>query len=335
MTPVQARSELLRAAAVLGAALLVGLLFPQFAHRGLIFIAGVFWINVVFGMSFNLLFGTSGILSFGQAMFYAAGAYVLGVLSLKIPAAPFLLVWLAAGLAGALLALLVGIVALRRAEGVYFAVLTLAFAALVHILISKSTLLGRNDGLAGIRRPVIELGPLRLDLSSGDAYYYFIMLACLAMVALLWYLTHGRFGRTLRAIKQDPQRAAFLGIPVQRYRLAAFVVSGAMTAWAGALIGPWSQIVTPELAHWSNSTNPILYTLLGGSGSFWGAGLGAAILAGVFYVTRTLVGVADVVTGLMLLAVVLALPGGVMGLLMGRRERAAAAAQAARGGGHG
>lgn len=334
MTPDQARKELLRMAVVLAAALVAGALFPQFAHRGLVFIAGIFWINVVFGMSFNLLFGTSGILSFGQAMFYATGAYLLGVVSLKLPGAPFLLVWLAAGLAGGLLALLVGVVALRRAEGVYFAVLTLAFAALVHILISKSTLMGRNDGLPGISRPTIELGPLRLDLAAGDNYYYFVMVACLAMVAVLWWLTHSRFGRTLRAIKQDPQRAAFLGIPVQRYRLAAFVVSGAMTAWAGALVGPWSQIVTPELAHWSNSTNPILYTLLGGSGSFWGPGLGAAILAGVFYATRTLVGVADIVTGAMLLAVVLALPGGVMGLIMSRRERDAAAS-GGKGGGHG
>jgi branched-chain amino acid transport system permease protein len=334
MTPEQARAELLRMVAVLAAALALGALFPHVAHRGLVFIAGVFWINVVFGMSFNLLFGTSGILSFGQAMFYATGAYLLGAVTLHLPEVPFLLVWLLAGVAGGVLALLVGVVALRRAEGVYFAVLTLAFAALVHILITKSTLLGRNDGLPGIRRPVLELGPLRVDLASGDAYYYFLMVVCVGMVAVLWYLTHGRFGRTLRAIKQDPQRAAFLGIPVQRYRLAAFVVSGAMTAWAGALIGPWSQIVTPELAHWTNSTNPILYTLLGGSGSFWGAGLGAAILAGVFYVTRTMVGVADIVTGAMLLAVVLALPGGVMGLILGRRARQAAAEQG-KGGGHG
>lgn len=333
MTPDHARTETVRAAVVLGVAIVAGLLFPQFAHRGLVFIAGMFWINVVFGMAFNLLFGTSGILSFGQAMFYAVGAYLLGAVTLKVPEAPFLLVWLAAGLAGGLLALLVGLVALRRAEGVYFAVLTLAFAALVHIVISKSTVLGRNDGLAGIRRPIVELGFARLDLTTGDGYYYFIMAACLLMVGALWWLTHSRFGRTMRAIKQDPQRADFLGIPVQRYRLAAFVVSGAMTAWAGALSGPWAQIVTPEVAHWSTSTNPILYTLLGGSGSFWGPGLGAAILAGVFYVTRTLVGVADIVTGAMLLAVVLALPGGVMGLIMSRREREASGKP--QGGGHG
>ncbi len=334
MTPEQARAELLRMIAVLCAALVAGALFPQVAHRGLVFIAGVFWINVVFGMSFNLLFGTSGILSFGQAMFYATGAYLLGAATVHLPELPFLLVWLVAGLAGGLLALLVGVVALRRAEGVYFAVLTLAFAALLNIVITKSTVLGRNDGLAGVRRPLIELGPIRLDLASGDSYYYFVMIACIAMVAVLWFLSYGRFGRTLRAIKQDPQRAAFLGIPVQRHRLLAFVVSGAMTAWAGALIGPWSQIVTPELAHWTNSTNPILYTLLGGSGSFWGAGLGAAILAAVFYVTRTMVGVADIVTGAMLLAVVLALPGGVMGLIMSRREREAASGTS-RGAGHG
>jgi branched-chain amino acid transport system permease protein len=84
---------------------------------------------------------------------------------------------------------------------------------------------------------------------------------------------------------------------------------------AGALVAPWTQIVTPELAHWSNSTNPILYTLLGGSAYFWGPVLGAVLLSAVFYVTRTLMGISDLVTGLLLLTVVLALPGGVLGML--------------------
>lgn len=333
MTASESRTDLRRFLLVLACGLVAGALFPSVANRGLVFVAGMFWINVVFGMAFNLLFRTSGILSFGQAMFYAAGAYLLALVILKMPSMPFLLGLVVAGVVGAVLAALVGVVALRRTEGVYFSVLTLAFAELIHIVITKTTLLGRNDGLTGLTRPVIEAGPLRLDLAAGDAYYYFVMVACSLLIAVLWVVTRGPFGRAMSAIRQDPQRADFLGMPVQRYRLIAFAISGAVTAVAGALSAPWLQLVTPEVARWSNSTNPILYTLLGGSGFFWGPAVGAAILSAVFYLTRTLVGIADLVTGGMLLVVVLALPGGVLGLLS--RLRGEPAPRKSSGGGHG
>jgi branched-chain amino acid transport system permease protein len=216
---------------------------------------------------------------------------------------------------GGLLAGLVGAVALRRNEGVYFAILTLAFAELLHLLISNTALLGRNDGLSGLARPVLQLPGLQLDLRDGDRFYYLIVAVCGGLIALLRWTTGTPFGRALQAIKQDPERAEFLGIPVRLHRWAGFVIAGAVTALAGALVAPWAQIVTPELAHWSNSTNPILYTLLGGSAYFWGPVLGAVLLSAVFYLTRTLVGVSDLVTGLLLLGVVLSMPGGVLGLL--------------------
>ena len=111
-----------------------------------------------------------------------------------------------------------------------------------------------------------------------------------------------------------------------------FVFAGLTTALAGALVAPWAQIVSPELAHWSNSTNPILFTLLGGSAYFWGPVMGAVLLSAVFYATRTLVGISDLVTGLLLLGVVLALPGGVLGLASRwlRPRPAAAAAKEAK-----
>ena len=315
MTGAEARSDFIRFLGVLVAGLVAGAVFPMLANRGLVFIGGMLWINIVFGMAFNLLFRTSGILSFGQAMFYAAGAYLLAVLMLNFPDMPFLLVLAFGGVSGAVIAALVGVVALRRTEGVYFSVLTLAFAELLHIVITKTTLLGRNDGLTGLRRPVIDLGVVRLDLGQGDAFYYFMMVACAVLVTVLWVVTRSGFGRAMTAIRLDPQRAAFLGMPVQRYRLLAFIISGAATGLAGALAAPWLQIVTPDVARWANSTNPILFTLLGGSAYFWGPAVGALILSVVFYVTRTLVGIADLVTGGLLLAVVLAMPGGVLGLL--------------------
>lgn len=292
----------------------LGCLLPAVLNRGLVFIAGMVWINAVFGLSFNLLFGLSGVLSFGQAMFFAAGAYGAAVFT-QHSGLPFILAWPLAGLAGALLAALVGGVALRRTEGVYFAILTLSFAELLHLLVVNTAVLGKNDGLSGLARPVLQLGEWRLDLGVGDSFYYFIVAACVALIALVRWVSATPFGRALQALKQDPERAEFLGIPVRLHRWAIFVFAGFTTAMAGALVAPWAQIVTPELAHWSNSTNPILYTLLGGSAYFWGPVLGAVLLSAVFYLTRTLVGISDLVTGLLLLSVVLALPGGVLGLL--------------------
>lgn len=299
---------------VLAVVMALGLLVPSLLNRGLIFIAGLVWINAVFGLGFNLLFGLSGVLSFGQAMFFAAGAYAAAMFTQTL-GWPFLPAWVMAAVVGGVIAALVGAVALRRSEGVYFAILTLAFAEMLHLLVVNTGFLGRNDGLSGLARPVLSLGGWRLDLGQGDNFYYFIVLACGAMIAVIRYIIGTAFGRALQAVKQDPERAEFLGIPVRLHRLVIFVVAGALTAAAGALVAPWSQIVTPELAHWSNSTNPILFTLLGGSAYFWGPALGAVLLSAVFYVTRTLVGVSDLVTGLLLLAVVLALPGGVLGLL--------------------
>lgn len=291
---------------VLLALVAAGCFLPLVLNRGLVFIAGMVWINAVFGLSFNLLFGLSGVLSFGQAMFFAAGAYGAAVLT-QASGLPFLLAWPLAGLAGAALAAVVGGVALRRTEGVYFAILTLSFAELVHLLVVNTGFLGKNDGLSGLTRPAW--------LASGDDFYYFIVLACAALIALVRWVVASPFGRALQAVKQDPDRAEFLGIPVRLHRWVVFVFAGFVTAMAGALVAPWTQIVTPDLAHWSNSTNPILYTLLGGSAYFWGPVLGAVLLSMVFYATRTLVGISDLATGLLLLAVVLALPGGVLGLL--------------------
>lgn len=292
----------------------LGALVPGVLNRGLIFIAGLVWINAVFGLAFNLLFGLSGVLSFGQAMFFAAGAYAAAVFTQQL-GLPFVPALLLAGLVGGALAGAVGAMALRRSEGVYFAILTLAFAELLHLLVANIGFLGRNDGLSGLQRPVLSFAGLTLDLSKADHFYYFIVVACGALIALIRWVIATPFGRALQALKQDPERAEFLGIPVRLHRLVVFVFAGTVTAWAGALVAPWSQIVTPELAHWSNSTNPILYTLLGGSAYFWGPALGAVLLSAVFYLTRTLVGMSDLATGLLLLGVVLALPGGVLGLL--------------------
>lgn len=297
---------------VLALLVVIGLALPLVVNRGLVFLAGIVAVNMVLGLAFNLLFSTAGLLSFGQAAFSAAGAYTTALLMLRVPEVPFLLVLLASALVGALLALAIGFVALRRTEGVYFAVLTLAFSELVHIVVSKTRFFGKNDGLTGIPRP--KIGPL--DLGPGDRYYLFVVLATALVVALLWWVGHSRLGRSFRAVRLDPMRAAFLGIDIQRRRLEAFAIAGAATGFAGALGAPLASIVSPDLAHWAESTKPILFTLLGGAGTFWGPAVGAVVYAAVEYGTRSLAGASDLITGALLLGVVLAVPGGILGLVM-------------------
>jgi branched-chain amino acid transport system permease protein len=314
-------------------ALLTGaaLLLPLVANRGLVFLAGVVAINVVLGLAFNLLFSTAGLLSFGQATFSAAGAYAVALLLLRVPEIPFLLALAASAAVGAAIATLIGLVALRRTEGVYFAVLTLAFAELVYVVIAKTSFFGRNDGLTGIPRP--RIGPF--DLAQGQAYYVFVILVTALLIAVLWWVSHSRLGRSFRAVRLDPMRAAFLGIDVRRRQLQAFAISGACAATAGGLMGPLTSIVSPDLAHWGESTKPILFTLLGGAGHFWGPLVGAIVFSGVEYGTRSLAGASDLITGGLLLAVVLAIPGGLLGLAalvlrrLGRRKRATSPASTA------
>lgn len=295
--------------------LTVCLALPSVANGGIVFLAGLVLIDVVIALSFNFLFATIGILSFGQAMFVMVGAYGAGILIKTYPGLSILPALAAAGAASGLVALVIGYVALRRSEGTYFAVLTLAFASLVWIVVGKVEALGREDGLTGIVRPELGLAVESIPLAQGYRLYYFVVGFCATLVAILFLATRSQFGRAARAIRLDPQRAAFLGINVQAHRLAAFVFAGTVTGLAGGLLGPWTQVLTPDLGHWTQSTRPILHALLGGAGSFWGPALGSVVFALLAYLTRTLTGLTDLVTGGLLLAVVLAFPGGLLGLL--------------------
>ncbi|MEW5423326.1 branched-chain amino acid ABC transporter permease [Amorphus sp. 3PC139-8] len=299
--------------AILAGALLIGATLPLYANAGIVFLAGLVAIDIVIALAFNFLFATVGVLSFGQAGFILVGAYAAGV-AIKFSGVSILPTLILAGVASAFVAMVIGLVALRRVSGVYFAVLTLAFASLGFVAVSKSEFLGREDGLTGITRPDLELGIAAISLTESVHFYYFVLAVCAVLIAVMWYSTSSQFGRTLKAIKQDADRSAFLGINVQGFRVAAFVLAGAVTGMAGALLGPLTQIVTPDLGYWTQSTKPILYAMLGGSGFFWGPAVGAVLFAVLSYATRTLVGMTEVITGGLLLVVVLAIPGGVLGV---------------------
>jgi branched-chain amino acid transport system permease protein len=294
---------------------------PLWVNAGPLYVVGTVLVQVVFALSWNILFGYAGLVSFGHAGFFALGAYLAALALRHVAGMPFLGVLGAAALLGACAAWVIGVLALRRMSGVFLAVLTVALAEALRLIIGFSTFLGREDGITDIPRPTLGFGPVHIDIASSNAYYWFLLAATVLITAFLWWLLHSRFGRTLQTVRQDAERAAFMGTNVARYRLAAFVISGAVAAVAGALYAPWSRIVTVEEVHWLASAQPMLNTLLGGVGSFWGPVVGAGLFATITYATRTLVGLSELIVGAGLLAIILLAPNGAVGLWRGVEAR--------------
>lgn len=306
----------------LGVAVLLAVVsVPLWANPGLEFIIGLILIQALFAMSWNILFGYVGLASFGHAGFFAIGAYFTGaMLRYQIPL-PFLATLLLAAVAGGAVAWLIGIVALRRLSGIFLAVLTVALSEILRLVLGYTKFLGAEDGLSNIPRPRIDLGFAVLDLGPAHAYYLFMLATVALVTAGLWWLLHGRWGRVFQIIREDAERAGFLGTDVARYRVAAFVLSGALAAFAGALYAPWTRVVTLEEVHWLQSLQPMLYTLLGGVGSFWGPAIGAAVFAAISYYTRTFSGLSEVIVGGVLILIILIAPSGIVGLYQRLRQR--------------
>jgi branched-chain amino acid transport system permease protein len=305
---------------------------PIWVGGGVLYIACLVLIGTIFAMSWNLMFGFGGVATFGHAAFFAVGAYLSAFLLKSASHVPFELALLAAAALAAFVAAAIGIIAIRRANGVQLAILTLALAEVLRVIISYSATLGRDEGLSGVPRPSVGYGGLSAQLSSDTSYYLFLCLCCGLLGWFLWALCHSAFGRTLRSIRQDAQRALFLGINVDRFRLLAFIIAAAVAAVCGALSAPLSQIVTPETASIARSTQPMLHTLVGGAASFWGPAVGTVVFAALEYSTRTLAGLSELIMGVTLLVIVLVAPGGVVGharalydRLMRRRQAGAPA----------
>ncbi|MET0743889.1 MAG: branched-chain amino acid ABC transporter permease, partial [Microvirga sp.] len=217
----------------------------------------------------------------------------------------------------------VGLIVLPRTTGIQLAVLTLALSQLVLLYASYTDALGRDDGLSGLKRPRLDLGSFTIDLTPLPHYYYFILFVSVAVTALLLWFVSGPRGRILLAVRIDPERAAFLGVNVRRQRIMAFTLAGAIAALVGAVAAPWAQIVSTDSMSWLSSAQPMLATLLGGAGSFWGPVIGTFGLALINYATRTFAGLSELTVGGVLLIVVMIAPAGILGLArsFSRRSR--------------
>jgi len=249
-------------------------LFPLVARSYSLYLAMQILILSVFSLGFNLLFGYAGLLSFGQAGFFAVGAYGCAKILLAVPN---LFLGLVGGIVAAgIVAFLLGILCVRHTR-IYFSMLTLAFGMMIFSIALKwRDFTGGDDGLVGIPRAPLEIpGLLTISVANLEQYYYVVLVVSLLSVLGMYRLVHSPLGLTLQAIRDSESRAEFAGVPVRNYRLVAFTIAGLYAGVAGALLAPLENTITPPIAHWSASAEPVMATLLGGIHVFGGPIVGA------------------------------------------------------------
>lgn len=277
-------------------------------------------VYAIFALSLELLVGTTGLVSLGHAAFLGIGAYVT-VLGTGDRGAQSVL-WLlpAAVLASAVYALFVGALSLRT-KGVYFIMVTLAFAQMAYFVFHDTKLGGGSDGIFLYTKPVIELGgKALLDLDDKRHLYYLVWAALVGTYALLALIGRSRFGHALAGIRVNEQRMRAAGFATYGYKLAAFVIAGALAGLAGFLLAAKDGAVNPELLSWHESGAVLLMIILGGLGSLRGAVIGAVAftLLKELFQSEALLGVLatrwQLTLGLTIIAFVALLPQGLIGL---------------------
>jgi branched-chain amino acid transport system permease protein len=222
-------------------------------------------------LSLDLLLGYSGLISFGHAAFLGIGAYVVGILATHGVTSAFLQWPLAVIMAGGM-ALVVGAISLAT-TGVYFIMITLAFAQMCYFAAQSLEKYGGDDGLTLWHRS--DVAGL-LDLSNAYVFYYVILVVLLSCFYVSWRLVQSRFGMVLQGIRENERRMQALGFPTYRYKLTGFVLAGAMAGLAGALLANQAEFVSPAFLHWSRSGELLFMVTLGGAGSLVGPILGAS-----------------------------------------------------------
>jgi branched-chain amino acid transport system permease protein len=269
-------------------------------------------------MSLNFLLGFTGVLSFGHAAYFGLGAYGVGMtIKYLVPSTPLgILVGVAVGTVAAAV---IGAMIVRL-RGVYFAMVTIAFAQVFFFIAFRwNAVTGGDDGLSGWRRVPIDLGFTQLDILGNDkALYYFILFCFAVCVGLMAFLLRSPFGRTLLAIRENERRARFLGIPVEQHIWLSFVLSCAFVSVSGALYAILNNFADPRALRWDQSGDFVIMAVLGGMRSFWGPLIGA----GIFVVLQDYVSSRtdnwQFFIGLFFVLIVLFFPRGVLGMLRRR-----------------
>jgi len=281
----------------------------------------------LFALGFNIVYGYTGLLSFGHAAFWGLGAYGTGIALAKL-GVQSLWIGLAAGMGAALVAgVIIGYLCLRR-RGIYFAMLTLAFGQMIFFgAFHMSQWTGGDDGLRGIPRLPLELPGIAIALDTPLRLYYFIMAVVALMLLGLKRIMDSPFGAVVQAIRENPSRAEACGYDVRRVKLLAFTFSAFFAGVAGALEAIRLNFVPIDALYWTTSAQVVIMTLIGGAGTFFGPFVGAAAFLLLQDWLSLVMESWSLVIGLIFIAFVLFLPKGIWGTLLvwlGRRRAAEA-----------
>jgi len=305
----------------------VGLLvlsLPLIASEFLSYLMLTFFAYGVTVIGFNLLFGYTGLLSFGHALFMAVGAYSAAFLTTRFSFPYMEPILVVAVVAACVLALLIGIVCVRYTK-IYFAMLTLAFGMLFYTFLLKFYYVTGGDEGMRVLRPCI----LGIDFSDvpkmqflTGTYYFYSFAILLILTFVMWRIVSSPFGLCLKAIRDNPEKAEYLGVSVKRYRLYAFVLSAGYAAVGGALLAPAIGQVDPGLTYWTHSGTLVFMSLLGGFEYFLGPLIGAVTYIFLQDRVMSLTTYWRFIFGAILTLIVIAAPGGIAAVIgsLGKRR---------------
>lgn len=293
-------------------------LLPAVTSGYVVYILPQYLLYGVLAMSLSLLWGFGGILSFGQAAFFALGAYAMGLAQQwELPVNSAYVALLLAIATGGVLAAVVGYFLFSAGvRDVYFVLVTLALSIMTEqITISQSQITGGYNGMF-VPRMSLSLGGASLDLSADLPIYYTILPVVIALYVLLRVIVASRFGKVVAGIRENEDRVLSLGFRTPLYKTALFALSGAVAGLAGALYGTHASFVSPSLAGVLFSTQVVVWVAIGGRESLLGALLGAVGVAALSnYLTAITPEYWQLVVGIVFVVVIMAFRGGVAGAL--------------------
>jgi branched-chain amino acid transport system permease protein len=300
---------------VVAALVIAGLLLlPLYSSMsGNVFALTLFTRIVIFALaavSLNLIMGYGGMMSFGHAAYLGIGGYAVGILAYEGIGSGFIQ-WPVALAASALFAVVIGALSLRT-RGVYFIMITLAFAQMAYYIVSGLSRYGGDDGLTIYKRS--DFGGL-INLSNRVQFYY-LCLACLfGGIYLVWRIVNSRFGLVVQGLRSNEARMQAIGFPATRYRLVCFVIAGTLCGLAGALLANNTDFVSPAVMYWTRSGDLMVMVILGGMGSLFGPVLGAIVYLVLEEFLSQVTEYWALIMGPLLLLIVIFGRGGIMGLL--------------------
>ena len=266
-------------------------------------------------VSLNLIMGYGGMVSFGHAAYLGIGGYTVGMLWKEGIASGFVQ-WPAAMAVSALFALVVGSLSLRT-RGVYFIMITLAFAQMVYYVAIGLDRYGGDDGLTIRQRS--QFGGL-IDLNNKTLFYYLCFAILLGSIFLVYRIVNARFGLVIRGVRSNERRMRAIGFPTFRYKLICFVIAGALCGLAGALLANHTNFISPGMMFWTRSGDLMVMVVLGGSGTLFGPLIGTVAFLLLEEVLSRVTEYSGLFLGPVLLGVAIYLRGGIEGILGGARR---------------